>query len=325
VVRYRVDGDLLLLAARGVDTLVSSLAPAAGEASGGGETNLVKNVFLPIALGIIMFGMGLTLGVADFARVARRPQAVITGLVLQMVALPLLGLGVVAAFGLSGIWAVGVLLLAVCPGGTTSNFIAHLSRGDTALSITLTAINSVITVVSIPLLVAWFLDAFLGQTRPVTVDAATMMAQIALITVLPVGLGMTLRARARPLAARLERPVRLASIVLFTIIVIGAVAKEKDKVAVGFAEVGLACLTLNVLAMAVGYGVALALRFDRRAAITMGVEVGIQNATLAIVLATTSLDVDRLSFPPAVYGLTMFATAGVFGWWVNRVPGRSAP
>jgi len=283
-----------------------------------GETNLIKNVFLPLSLGVIMFGMGLTLTVADFRRVAARPQAVATGLALQLVGLPVVALAVVWLFGLSGWWAVGLLLVAFCPGGTTSNFVTHLARGDTALSISMTAVNSLITVFTIPLFVGLALTAFIGQTRPVEVDALTMMAQIFGVTAVPVLLGMALRGSRGRLADRLEVPIRRLSVVLFTVIVLGAVLKEKDKVASAFAQIGAACVLLNALGMALGYGVAKLLRFDHPQSIALGVEVGIQNATLAIVLATSSLNVDLLSFPAAVYGLAMFATAGVFGWLVNR-------
>lgn len=306
---------------------LASLAPeaAATAAPAAGETNLIKNVFLPVSLGIIMFGMGLALTVADFRRVAAMPQAIAVGLAMQLLGLPVLALAIVWAFGLEGWWAVGLLLVAFCPGGTTSNFISHLARGDTALSITLTAVNSVVTIFSIPLLVGLALTAFVGETRAVEVSAGTMMAQIFGVTALPVALGMALRARRGLLADRLERPVRILSMVLFTVIVVGAVAKERGKVADAFAEVGLACVLLNAVGMALGWGTARLLRFGRAQATTLGIEVGIQNATLAIVLATSSLNVDVLSFPAAVYGLSMFGTAAVFGWLVNRGAPATVP
>lgn len=283
----------------------------------------IKDIFLPVALGIIMFGMGLSLTLKDFRNVGLAPRAAVIGLLFQLVGLPLLAWGVVELFGLQEMWAVGLLLLAFCPGGTTSNFITHLLRGDTALSISLTAINSLVIIVTIPLLLGLALDTYLGKNQTVELNALQMILQVLAVTLVPVALGMMVNNRSPKTAKAMDKPVRWVSIVFFAVIVIGAVLKNRKLLADNAGELLLPALALNALALLLGFlgGRLLGLRRSQR--ITLAVEVGIQNGTLAIMIAGTVLNIEPLMIPPAVYSLLMFVTAGIFGLYL-RLAGRAA-
>lgn len=277
------------------------------------ESSLLRDVFLPLALGIIMFGMGLTLTVEDFKRVVANPRAMIVGLVLQMGLLPLLGYAVVVGFGLEPIWAVGLMLLAICPGGATSNFITHLVRGDVALSISLTAVNSLLILITVPLLLAFFISHFMGQQQDIQLDPKELLVALVAITLLPVGLGMLLKAKAPNVAEKLTKPLNIASMVFFVAIVAGAVASQKELIFDNLAAVGPAALTLNLTGMVLAFWLArlFGLKLAQQRAVC--IEVGIQNGTLAITIAITLLHNTPLAVPAAIYSLLMFITALGFG------------
>jgi BASS family bile acid:Na+ symporter len=280
-------------------------APAAGN-------DALATIFLPVSIGIIMFSMGITLRLDDFRRVIRQPAAVLIGLLLQMVGLPLLALLVVTVFGLPAYTAVGFLLLAACPGGATSNFIAHLARADVALSISLTAVNSFLILVTIPLIMGWATQHFTGEAAQVELDAVGMMVQILAIVILPVSLGLAFNETKPALGKRLERPLQIVSMVLFVVIVIGAISKNKAELAEGFGRLGVPALVLIAAATGLGLLCSRLMGLRLPQASTIGVEVGIQNATLAIALATTVFHSDEMKFVAGVYGVLMFPVVGIF-------------
>lgn len=283
------------------------------------QTSIATAVLLPIALGIIMLGLGLTLTVADFTRVARFPRPVVIGLVCQMLILPWVCLLIAEAFGLAPALAVGLMLLAASPGGATANLFSHLARGDVALNITLTAINSVLSLVTLPFIVNLSMTHFMGEGRMIPLQAGKVI-QVFAIVLIPVGLGMAIRAARPALAERLGRPVKIMSIVFLVAIVAATLVAERGIVVDAARQIGLAALAFNLASMLVGYLVPRAARVERRQAIAIGMEIGIHNSTLAIAIASgaTLLNNPIMALPAAVYSLIMFFTAAAFAALVNR-------
>ena len=280
-------------------------------------------VGLPIALGIIMLGLGLGLTVDDFRRVGRHPKAAVLALLCQVVLLPAICFGLALAFGLPPELAVGLMLLAASPGGTTANLYSHLFGGHVALNITLTAINSILAVVTLPVVVNLSASYFLADGADIGLQFDKVV-QVFAIVLIPVAIGMLIRSRAPGLAGRLDRPVRILSVVVLVAVIAGAVLKERENIADYFVSVGLAVLVFNLLSLFIGYGVPRLAGIDNRAAIATGFEVGIHNSTLAITIALSPalLNNAQMAVPGAVYGIVMFFTAAAFGWLVTR--GRTA-
>jgi BASS family bile acid:Na+ symporter len=284
------------------------------------ESSVLTAVVLPLALFIIMLGMGLGLTLKDFQRVWVEPKAMVLGLLAQLVMLPLVGFGLAWIFPLSPELAVGVMILAACPGGPTSNLITYLVRGNVALSISLTAISSLVTIVTIPLVVNLAMQQFMGSTVALRLPFGTTVLQIAVITVIPVALGMAIHHWAPPLAARVEKVVKWLSLGFLGLIIAGLLVKERANVVDFFMQVGVVTLVLNVVTMALGYGLARVSRLPEPSAKTIAVEVGIQNGTLAIAIASapTLLNMPTLAIPAAIYSLLMFVTSGGFAWMISR-------
>lgn len=277
-------------------------------------------VALPLALGIIMFGLGLDLTPADFVRVARQPRAASVALGCQLLLLPAICFALVLLFRLPPILAVGMLLLAASPGGTTANLYSHLFRGDVALNISLTAINSVIAVVTLPVItnlaIAWFQpgDLSVGLQFRKTLE-------VFLIVLAPVALGMTVRALKPGFAKAMDKPVRIASVVILVLVIAGSVASSFDLLAANILLLGGIAIAFCVLSLTVGYVVPRLLKIDKSQAVASAFEVGIHNATLAIVIAQGVLQQPEMSLPAAVYGVLMFPIAALFGLWISRRPG----
>ncbi|UNK56640.1 bile acid:sodium symporter family protein [Pseudoxanthomonas daejeonensis] len=281
------------------------------------QATLLTNLMLPLALGVIMLGLGLGLTVEDFRRVARYPRAVLVGLALQTLLLPWVAFALALAFRLPPELAVGLMLVAASPGGATANIYSHLARGDVALNITLTAINSVLCLLTLPVILDLALEYFLGAGQFVPPPTRKII-EVAVIILLPVLLGMTLRGLAPALAARAEKPLRLLAVLVLALLVAIAVAQSWQVLASYFAAVGLACLLFNLASMGAGYAAPLALRLPRRQAIAIAMEIGIHNGTLAIFIALNVLENATIAAPAAVYSLLMFLTAAAFAWWLVR-------
>ncbi|HIK43308.1 MAG TPA: bile acid:sodium symporter, partial [Leptolyngbyaceae cyanobacterium M65_K2018_010] len=253
------------------------------------ESSFLTTVLLPLALFAVMLGMGLGLKLEDFTRVVIYPKAVLIGLLAQLVMLPLLGFFLALMFPLSPELAVGLMILAACPGGPTSNLLTYLARGNVALSITLTAVSSLITVFTIPLVVNLASRVFLGEATPLRLAFLATVVQIAAITLIPVALGMGVNHYRPQLAAWAEGGVRWLALALLGLIIAGLLVQQRDSLITFFAQVGLVTLTLNVAAMTLGYLMARFARIDRPSTRAVTVEVGLQNGTLAIAIATTFL------------------------------------
>jgi len=284
------------------------------------ESSFLTAVFLPLALFVIMLGMGLGLTIADFKRIAIAPKSVILGLLAQLILLPLVGFLLATLFPLSPELAVGVMVLAACPGGPTSNMVTYLAGGNVALSISLTAISSLITVFTIPLVVNVAMQRFLGENAALQLPFLETVLQIAVITLIPVSLGMALRRYVPVFAAKAESWVKWLSLFFLALIIVGLLLKERDSVLSFFAQVGGVTLALNLVTMALGYLLSTAARIDRKSTVAITSEVGIQNGTLAIAVASTPtlLNNPTMAIPAAIYSLLMFLTGGLFALWARR-------
>jgi bile acid:Na+ symporter, BASS family len=280
------------------------------------QSSLLSTI-LPIALGIIMLGMGLSLTLDDFRRVARFPKAVLVGLACQMLILPVLCFFIAKNSSLTPELAVGLMLLAASPGGATANLYSHLSKGDVALNITLTAINSLLSLFTLPVIVNNSLEAFMQSGQYIPMQFSKVVEVFAIVLI-PVSIGMFIRSRNADLANRADKPVKIISAIFLVLIVFASFYREKENIGTFFQQVGLAALVFNLLSMAVGYFVPRLLSIEKRQAIAIGMEIGIHNGTLAIYLALNVLNNSVMSIPAAVYSLIMFVTAAGFGYWVSR-------
>ncbi len=284
------------------------------------ESNFLTVVFLPLALFIIMLSMGLGLTLSDFKRVLIEPKAVILGLIAQLILLPILGFVVATIFPLPPQLAVGVMILAACPGGPTSNLVTYLIRGNIAVSITLTAISSLITVFSIPIVVNLSMQHFIGEEAALQLSFVQTVLQIAVITIIPVSLGMLLHYYKPQFAAKMEKMVKWLSLFFLSLIIVGLLLKERANVVSFFLQVGGVTLTLNLASMALGYGLATVSKLHKADARAIAVEVGIQNGTLAIAVASapTFLNMPTMAIPAAIYSLLMFVTSAAFAGLLAR-------
>lgn len=269
-----------------------------------------------------MLGLGLSLSLADFARVAKFPKPVLIGLACQLLLLPLACFFLAKLFGLAPALAVGLMLLAASPGGTTANLYSHLAHGDVALNITLTAVNSVIAILTMPLIVNLSLAYFMSADQAIPLQFAKVV-QVFAIVLGPVAIGMWLRSRFPGFAERMQKPVKIISALFLLLIILLAVAKDWRTFVDYAPAVGGAALAFNLLSMAVGYCVPRLLKLNLRQAIAIAMEIGIHNGTLAIALALSPalLNNPTMAIPAAIYSLIMFITAALFGLWVNRVHG----
>ncbi len=266
-------------------------------------------IILAISLIIIMFGMGLSLTLSDFKRVFVFPKAIIIGLCCQIVFLPLIGYTLATALELSPTTAIGLMLLAACPGGPTSNMLTFLAKGDLALSVSLTAVASVLTIFTIPLIVQFAVQEFSNESQAIRVDALTMIKQLTIIVLIPVALGMWTKHRFGEFASRMEKPIKVASALIFVLVVIGITYSIRDVFMSYLREAGLPAILLNIFTMSIGFLLAVLFKLNRRQAISISIETGIQNGTLAITLATIALNNVEFSIVPATYGLLMYVSA----------------
>ena len=287
------------------------------------QSNVLTELFLPFSLAVIMFGMGLSLRVEDFKRILIYPKAVGIGLLNQLILLPVLAFGIAKAFQLPPELAVGLMILAVCPGGATSNLITHLAKGDAALSITLTACSSVITVFTIPFLVNYLSGYFIPGGEAQQLEVVGTVVSVLFITLIPVTLGMITLAKAPALAQKWDQPFRKISTVFFVIIVLAAILKERDNLVQYFIEAGPAALALNLSTLAVSFAMAKWTGLPFRQGLTIAIESGIQNGTLGITIAATLLVNSVMSIPSAIYSLLMFGTAALVILWGNKVASAS--
>ncbi|MEV4539566.1 bile acid:sodium symporter family protein [Asanoa sp. NPDC049518] len=279
----------------------------------------LTTVGLPIALAIVMLGLGLGLSIADFRRIATYPLLMLIALACQVILLPAICFGLVLAFDLAPELAVGMMLLAASPGGTTANLYSHLFGGHVAVNVTLTAVNSVLAVVTLPVVVNLSTDYFQPDSQAVGLQVDKVL-QVFAIVLVPVALGMAIRSRFPGFADRLGTPVKILSAVVLVAVITGAILKERANLADYFIAVGAVVLVFNLISLAIGYGAPRLAGMGKPESIAAGMEIGIHNSTLAIAIAVSPalLDNTRIAVPAAVYGIVMFFTAAAFGYLVTR-------
>ena len=275
------------------------------------DGNIVTQVFLPLSLAFIMFSLGLALVAADFKRVLVQPKDFIIGAISQVIILPAIAFGLVSVWTLEPALAVGVMILAASPGGVTSNLMTHLAKGDTALSVSLTAVISLLGVVTLPLIVGFAITNFMGSAAP-EISVLRISGGVFAITVVPVLIGMAVRHYWTNFAIGFERWAKIIASVLFVVIIIGAALSVRDNIVAFFVQAGPVTLVLNVVMMTVAFFIAniTGLGVRQRTAITL--ECGLQNGTLAIFVAVTLIGNQTMMVPGGIYSLLMFATAGIY-------------
>ena len=282
------------------------------------EPNVLTDIILPIALAIIMLGMGLSLVIDDFKRVLLYPKAVSIGLINQLLILPIVGFGLASLFPIKPELAVGLMILAACPGGVTSNLISHVSKGDTALSITLTAISSLLTILTIPFIINFGLEQFMEEGKEIHLDVVKTIKTIVAITILPVSIGMLIRAKASSFAQKMDKPVKITSTIFLVLIIAGIILKEKENIISFFQQVGLISLSLNAITMLIGFYSAKIFKLNLAQSISVSIESGVQNGTLGIFIALSILKNSEMSITPAIYSLVMFGTSGFMMYYFGR-------
>lgn len=278
---------------------------------------------IPGSLALIMLGMGLTLKVEDFTRIARYPKAVLGGLVGQIVMLPALAFAMAVGLDLEPLLAVGIMLIALSPGGAVSNLFTLLAKGNVALAVTLTAMSSLLGVVTIPYLLNLFLGYFLNERQMIYLPILPTMQQIAYITVIPIGIGMVIRSRFPDKVGGAQTLVKILSAAFLLGAVALIVVREGQAFFDKLRLVGTLTAALNLLTVIMGYGIGLLLRLKHRDALTLAIEIGIHNAILAtaIALAPSMLNNTAIAMVPTIYGFTMMlvtpAAVYVLSWLRN--------
>ncbi len=278
----------------------------------------ISTIILASSLIIIMLGMGLSLVIDDFKRILVYPKAILVGLTNQLIILPLIGFAIASVFPLKPEIAIGVMILAACPGGPTSNLITHLAKGDTALSVTLTALSSFITILTIPFIINFALIHFLEEGQMIRLNILETIIQIFAIIIIPISIGMIIRRYKEGFALRMAKPVRTASGIVLALVIIGIVVKERENFVSYFQQAGIVALILNVATMAVGYYSSRLFKIIDKRALSISIESGIQNGTLAITIAVVLLGTTSYAITPAVYSLIMFFTGGVIIYIGNK-------
>ena len=280
--------------------------------------NIVTDLILPLALAFIMFGLGLGLTRLDFLRVVKQPKDFFVGLISQIVLLPLIAFIIVKLWPVSPELAIGVMIIAAAPGGVTSNLLTSFAKGDVALSVSLTAIISLLCVITIPFIVLKSAD-LLGSSIDQSVSIFGMAKDMFLIVTVPVILGMLLRGFASSLTQKIQPFTKKLSAILFVIVLLGAIAAERENISSYFAQAGLITLSLNVIMMVVAFYVAkfFATGLAQRKCIT--IECGLQNGTLAIFVGTSIFGGGMYVIPAATYSLIMFVTSLIFIYLIRKV------
>lgn len=272
----------------------------------------ITDIVLPVALAFIMLSLGLGLTFGDFARVARQPRDFLIGAASQLVLLPLVAWLLISVWSLPPELALGVMIIAAAPGGVTSNILTALARGDVALSISLTAVISLVCVITIPLIVVFAHDRLMGSAATGDISVAKTAVSVFVIVTVPVTIGLLVRHFADAFAHRVEPATRHISTVLFVIVLAGAIYQERDNIVTYFAQAGLVTLALNVAMMVLAWGMARLFASGPRQQIAISMECGLQNGTLAIAVAAVLFGGGLVAVPAATYSLIMFATALIY-------------
>jgi len=282
---------------------------------------MLLSVFLPLSLAFIMFSLGLGLTLDDFARVLRQPRGFVAGALAQVILLPVTAYLLLTAFPIAGSLALGVMILAFSPGGVTSNILTKLAGGSVALSVSLTAVVSLLCVVTVPFLTDWASNTFMGSAAP-DINITSLSLAVFAITTVPVALGVAFRHFASALVQRIEPVVSTIATILFVVIVVGALASNWQLFVDNLTTLGPLLVVLNIVLLVVGFAVASLLGLDPRQRVAVAIETGVQNATLGItvgsLIAEAASGLPPFSLPSGVYGITMYAVTLPFVFWARR-------
>ncbi len=281
------------------------------------EGGVLTDYIIPSCLALMMVGLGMTLTIDDFKRVAVYPKATALGVVFQIICLPLVGFALASVFPLTQELAVGVMLLAACPGGVASNIITHLAKGDTALAVTLTIISSAISLITIPLIVSLSLTRFMGVNSEVSLPILDTILKVFALTVPTVITGMIIKAKAENFAAKTERIVNLGGLFFLIFLIVGVAISERETIFGEALNVGPVTLTLCVLTTILSYLGARAFSISVAGSVSVAICTGFQNSALALVIATSFLKNAQIAIAPAVYTVVMYATAGAIVGYMN--------
>ena len=279
---------------------------------------MIIDVFLPLSLIFIMFTLGLGLTLSDFVNLLRKPKAFFVGIINQMILLPITAFIIVSLMGITKEIAVGMMILASCPGGVTSNMITKLAKGDTALSISYTAVISVLTIITLPIITGFSMGHFMGAEAP-PMNLVSLGLTMFLITALPVGIGLIVRSKNRTFADSFEITATKISTILFIIIIIGALLSEWNTFINNLTALGPAIILLMVVMITIGYNSSNWLKMNGPQAVTVAIESGIQNATVGITIGNLIINPETglsiLSIPSGVYGILMYFICLPFVFW----------
>ncbi|MBC8197811.1 MAG: bile acid:sodium symporter family protein [Candidatus Marinimicrobia bacterium] len=280
---------------------------------------MILDILLPLSLVFIMFSLGLGLTIENFKDVIREPKAFTIGLINQMLLLPLFAFIIVTLFGLSPELAVGMIILACCPGGVTTNVITKLAKGDTALSISFTAVVSIATVITMPLIVGLSMQHFMGQNAP-EINIFSLGLTMVLITALPVGIGLLVHSKFKEFTKSFEPIADKISTVLFIIILIGALTSEWDAFILNLNLLAPAIISLIFIMLFIGYNSSRIFKMSKKRAITVAIESGIQNGTVGITIGNLIYNhqdggLSILSLPSGVYSILMYFVCLPFVYW----------
>jgi bile acid:Na+ symporter, BASS family len=277
----------------------------------------IITILLPLALAIIMVGLGLELTIKDFARVSKHPKAVIIALFCQLIILVGIAFALCKIFALPPLLAVGLMLLAASPGGSTANLFSYLFNGDLALNITLTAINSVIAAITLPLIVNFSISHFMQESAQISLQFGKIL-QVFGIIIIPVAIGMLIRHYAPNLTHKLNKPLRIFAVCFLILIIVGAIYSERANIMQYLTQVGLATALFCLCSLTIGYFVPRLLGINSAQARACAFEIGIHNSTLAMTIALTVIANSAVAMPAAVYSIFMYIFAAIFGMLINR-------
>jgi BASS family bile acid:Na+ symporter len=279
------------------------------------ESSALLNILLPVSLGIIMFGLGLLLSVGDFTRVLIYPKPIFIGLLCQMALLPAVCIGIAKLFNLSPEISVGFILLSASPVGATSNFFTHLSKGDVVLSITLTAVSSLLCIFTLPIIVNFSMQVFMDESKYIPLQFSEVL-KIFVIILLPVLAGMLLHKKYYSLAERLQKPVKIFSILFLVVLIVTQVIKEKSNIATYWQQTGLAVLSFSLMSMGAGFFIPRLFNTSKIQSIAISMGSVIHNCALAITIAISPalLNNSIMSIPAALYTVVMYFTAALFAY-----------
>jgi BASS family bile acid:Na+ symporter len=264
-----------------------------------------------------MFGMGLTLTISDFGRLLKAPKAIMTGFLGQIVLLPLLTFAICLAFELPPYIAVGIMVLAACPGGTTSNLISHIAKANLALSVSLTAISTIACVFTTPFIIQFAIDFFVKQNAPAFSVVETVLGLIG-VSILPVVIGMIIRRLFTGFATKTETFFRQFSMYFMLAMIVGVLVSERDNLATSFESAFLVCLTLNLSSVLMGLILAKISAASFKDSLTLAIEIGVQNAALAMLICITFLKAPDYAIAPGVYGIAMYIGPALLAIWAKR-------